>query len=70
MKDFDTTYTITIFYLGWLLQLLLRSKFEFMGRGGDLVAYEQCDQIRQFFGLWATFLSLWQQLIGPNLLQS
>ena len=55
MKDFDTTYTITIFYLGWLLQLLLRSKFEFMGRGGDLVAYEQCDQIWRFLWLWATF---------------
>ena len=27
----------------------------------------QCDQIWQFFGLWATFSSLWQQLICPNL---
>ena len=28
----------------------------------------QCDQIGQFIGLWATFQSLWQQLICPNLL--
>ena len=27
----------------------------------------QCDQIWQFFGLWATFWSHWQQLICPNL---
>ena len=30
----------------------------------------QCDQIGQFFGLWATFKSLWQQLICPNLSHS
>ena len=30
----------------------------------------QCDQIGRFIGLWATFQSLWQQLISPNLLQS
>ena len=28
---------------------------------------DQCDQIWRFFGLWATFESLWQQLICPNL---
>ena len=28
---------------------------------------EQCDQIGRFIGLWATFHSLWQQLICPNL---
>ena len=27
----------------------------------------QCDQIGRFFGLWASFQSLWQQLICPNL---
>ena len=27
----------------------------------------QCDQSEQFIGLWATFLSIWQQLICPNL---
>ena len=27
----------------------------------------QCDQIGQFIGLWATFQSLWQQLVCPNL---
>ena len=27
----------------------------------------QCDQIGPFIGLWATFQSLWQQLICPNL---
>ena len=27
----------------------------------------QCDQIGRFIGLWATFISLWQQLICPNL---
>ena len=27
----------------------------------------QCDQIGQFIGLWATFQSLWQQLVYPNL---
>ena len=27
----------------------------------------QCDQIGQFIGLWASFWSLWQQLICPNL---
>ena len=27
----------------------------------------QCDQIWRFIGLWATFWSLWQQLICPNL---
>ena len=26
----------------------------------------QCDQIGRFIGLWATFKSLWQQLICPN----
>ena len=30
----------------------------------------QCDQIGQFIGLWATFQSLWQQLICPNLPRS
>ena len=28
---------------------------------------DQCDQIGRFIGLWATFESLWQQLIYPNL---
>ena len=28
---------------------------------------QQCDQIGQFIGFWATFQSLWQQLICPNL---
>ena len=27
----------------------------------------QCDQIGRFIGLWATFQSLWQKLICPNL---
>ena len=27
------------------------------------VHYSQCDQIGQFIGFWATFQSLWQQLI-------
>ena len=27
----------------------------------------QCDQIGRFIGLWATFESLWQQFICPNL---
>ena len=27
----------------------------------------QCDQIGRFIGLWATFYSVWQQLICPNL---
>ena len=31
---------------------------------------DQCDQIGRFIGLWATFQSLWQQLICPNLLHS
>ena len=26
----------------------------------------QCDQIGRFIGLWATFQSLWQQLVCPN----
>ena len=30
----------------------------------------QCDQIGRFIGLWATFQSLWQQLICPNLSHS
>ena len=29
--------------------------------------FVQCDQIGRFLGLWATFLSLWQQLVCPNL---
>ena len=29
--------------------------------------YYQCDQIWRFIGLWASFSSLWQQLICPNL---
>ena len=29
--------------------------------------YQQCDQTGHFIGLWATFQSLWQQLICPNL---
>ena len=39
------------------------SRRRMWGRGGS----EQCDQIGRFFALWATFQSLWQQLIGPNL---
>ena len=35
--------------------------------GVVIVAQLQCDQICQFIGLWATFKSLWQQLICPNL---
>ena len=31
---------------------------------------EQCDQIGHFMGLWATFQSLWQQLICANLTHS
>ena len=27
----------------------------------------QCDQIGRFIGLWATFKSLWPQLVCPNL---
>ena len=30
------------------------------------VDYLQCDQIERFIALWATFLSLWQQLLSPN----
>ena len=33
-------------------------------------SWAQCDQIRRFIGLWATFQSLWQQLICPILLHS
>ena len=32
-----------------------------------ILSLQQCDQIWRFFGLWATFESLWQQLICPNL---
>ena len=28
---------------------------------------EQCDQIGRFIGLWATFKSVWQQLVCPYL---
>ena len=28
---------------------------------------QQCDQIGRFFGFWATFQRLWQQLFCPNL---
>ena len=28
--------------------------------------WDQCDQIWRFFAAWATFSSLWQQLICPN----
>ena len=35
-----------------------------------LVTYKQCDQIWRFIGLWATFQSLWQQLIWPNISHS
>ena len=35
---------------------------------GTLKGYcQQCDQIGQFIRLWATFQSLWQQLVYPNL---
>ena len=30
----------------------------------------QCDLIGRYIGLWATFQSIWQQLICPNLLHS
>ena len=33
-------------------------------------AWDQCDQIWRFIGLWATFKSFWQQLICPNLSHS
>ena len=36
----------------------------------DEDGYKQCDQIGRFFGFWATFQSLWQQLIFPILLHS
>ena len=29
--------------------------------------WKQCNQIGRFFALWATFISLWQQLICPKL---
>ena len=32
-----------------------------------IFCHEQCDQIGRFIGLWATFQSLWQQLICPIL---
>ena len=32
-----------------------------------IVNYNQCDHIRQFIALWATFQSLWQQLFWHNL---
>ena len=32
-----------------------------------LVSCNQCDQIGQLIGLWATFQSLWKQLICSNL---
>ena len=35
-----------------------------------LVTYKQCDQIWRFIGRWATFQSLWQQLIWPNISHS
>ena len=35
---------------------------KFIFQGGD-----QCDQIGRFIGLWATFQSLGQQLVCPNL---
>ena len=38
--------------------------------GNNNESSEQCDQIVQFIGLWATFHSLWHQLICPNLLHS
>ena len=31
------------------------------------ITWGQCDQTGRFIGLWATFKSLWQQLIWPNL---
>ena len=45
--------------------LKIGSKF-----GRVLAPQVQCDQIGRFIGLWATFESLWQQLICPNLLHS
>ena len=39
----------------------------------ELVGWEfqvKCDQIWRFFGHWATFQSLWQQVICPILLHS
>ena len=32
--------------------------------------HQQCDQIGRLIGLWATFLSLWLQLVCPNLSHS
>ena len=34
---------------------------------GQNFTYNQCDQIGRFIALWATFLSLWQQLFTPIL---
>ena len=32
----------------------------------DCISTYRCDQIGRFIALWATFLSLWQQLFCPN----
>ena len=34
------------------------------------IEMNQCDQIGQFIGLWATFQSSWQKLICPNISHS
>ena len=36
-------------------------------REREIESCRQCDQIGRFIGVWATFQSLWQQLICPNL---
>ena len=40
---------------------------EIFRRTADSETRRQCDQIWRFYGLWATFKSLRQQLICPNL---
>ena len=47
--------------------LFLRQDKKSVTNSASEVTCHQCDQIGKFIVLWATFQSLWQQLIHPNL---
>ena len=66
-------YIPTLFAAGQFAMFLKQNKFCFNIEFYDSkwrYSHQQCDQTGQFIGLWATFKSLWQQLICPNLPRS
>ena len=50
-----------------IIDIQINYYFSAKNAKNEFSSSDQCDQIGRFIGLWATFKSLWQQLICPNL---